>query len=165
MAKTKTRPADMARVLYEELIGTALQQLQNISHQLEGTSGKDASVKQKVEDAISPDTSPQVRNFVLTLAKEGHIGDIAAIARAFEHYAQAEEQDLHVEVISAIPLEAEQQQQIISELRQQYNQQMEPQFHVDESIIGGLIVRVGDQVFDNSLRSRLSVVQRNMLVS
>jgi F-type H+-transporting ATPase subunit delta len=32
-------------------------------------------------------------------------------------------------------------------------------------LIGGLIIRIGDQVLDNSLRARLSAVQRNMLAS
>jgi F-type H+-transporting ATPase subunit delta len=38
-------------------------------------------------------------------------------------------------------------------------------FHVDESLLGGLVIRVGDQVLDNSLRTRLSAIQRNMLNS
>jgi F-type H+-transporting ATPase subunit delta len=36
-------------------------------------------------------------------------------------------------------------------------------FRVDPSLIGGLIIRIGDQVLDNSLRTRLSAIQRNML--
>jgi F-type H+-transporting ATPase subunit delta len=38
-------------------------------------------------------------------------------------------------------------------------------FEVDESLIGGLIIRVGDQVLDTSLRTRLGHVQRSMLTS
>jgi F-type H+-transporting ATPase subunit delta len=51
-------------------------------------------------------------------------------------------------------------------LQQRYPQaELDVKFSVDESLIGGLVIRVGDQVLDNSLRSRLGAIQRNMLVS
>ena len=46
---------------------------------------------------------------------------------------------------------------------ERYGDRLELRFQVDPTLIGGLIIRVGDQVLDNSLRTRLSSIQRNML--
>jgi F-type H+-transporting ATPase subunit delta len=62
-------------------------------------------------------------------------------------------------------LSDDEQATTIADLRGEYGQGLVVHFTVDESLIGGLIVRVGDQVLDNSLRTRLSAVQRSMLTS
>ena len=64
--------------------------------------------------------------------------------------------------IDATPAERD---QIVSDLRGRYGERLDLRFGVDASLIGGLIIRVGDQVLDNSLRARLSAIQRNMLAS
>jgi F-type H+-transporting ATPase subunit delta len=68
-------------------------------------------------------------------------------------------------VISAIALEPQQQDAIIQQLRAKYGPALDVRFVVDESILGGLIVRVGDRVLDTSVRSRLTQVQQRMLAS
>jgi F-type H+-transporting ATPase subunit delta len=69
------------------------------------------------------------------------------------------------EVISAIALEPQQQDAIIQQLRAKYGPALDVRFVVDESILGGLIVRVGDRVLDTSARSKLAQVQQRMLAS
>ena len=69
------------------------------------------------------------------------------------------------EVNSAVPLSQEQQDAILQQLRSRYGPALEVKFVVDESILGGLIVRVGDRVLDTSVRSRLTQVQQRMLES
>lgn len=69
------------------------------------------------------------------------------------------------EVTSALPLEDAQKDSISQQLRAKYGPALDIKFSVDESILGGLIVRVGDRVLDNSVRSRLAEVQQRMLAS
>jgi F-type H+-transporting ATPase subunit delta len=69
------------------------------------------------------------------------------------------------EVTSAVALEQAQQESIIQQLRAKYGSALDIRFVVDASILGGLIVRVGDRVLDTSVRSRLSQVQQRMLAS
>jgi F-type H+-transporting ATPase subunit delta len=68
-------------------------------------------------------------------------------------------------ITSAVPLDQEQQETIIRQLRSKYGPALEIEFEVDPAILGGLIIRVGDQVLDDSVRSRLVAVQQRMLVS
>lgn len=153
----------IASTLYDSLVGTTLAQLRAAAPKLGGGMGLDAAAR--VEAALPANTLPQVRNFLLGLAKEGLLDQVDEITAAFAHYAaSAATQSLDASVMSAINLNADQQAAISADLRQRYGE-VSVSFTVDPSLIGGLIVRVGDQVLDNSLRTRLSAIQRNMLAS
>lgn len=60
-----------------------------------------------------------------------------------------------VEVISAIPLQEEEKQSIRQELAARLDLTGDVIFRVDPTILGGLVVRVGDRVVDGSVRSRM----------
>ena len=154
----------IAGTLYEALIGAALEQLQATAPKLAGMTGGD--VVQRVDAALPGGTLPQVRNFLLGLAHEGLLDQIEAVAAAFGSFAAGPPaQALDAVVTSAVGLSASQQATISADLAKRYGAETKVSFVVDASLIGGLIIRIGDQVLDNSLRTRLSAVQRNMLTS
>jgi len=151
----------IAGTLYEALITAALEQLRAAAPRLAG--GGDPA--QRVEAALPEGALPQVRNFLLGLAREGLLNDVGAITEAFAGFVSGPPaQALDAQVTSAVALSAAQQQKIAADLKQRYGDATVT-FTVDPSLIGGLVIRVGDQVLDNSLRTRLSAVQRNMLAS
>ncbi len=161
MATTDARA--IAGTLYDALMGAALTQLRDAVSKLSGTTGDELTAR--VEAALPTGTLPQVRNFLLGLAKEGLLDQADEVVTAFAAYASsAAAQALDARVISAVDLSATQQATISADLQKRYGA-VAVGFSVDPSLIGGLIIRVGDQVLDNSLRSRLSAVQRNMLAS
>lgn len=162
---TKTDSRTYARALYETLVGTALEQLQAAAPKLAGTGSNDAEISKKIDAALPQKALPEVRNFLLLLAREGALEELSAIIGAFESYSSAASGVLEAEVTSAIELSASQRERVSADLRQRYGAELEISFTVDESLIGGLIIRVGDQVLDNSLRSRLNGVQRSMQLS
>jgi F-type H+-transporting ATPase subunit delta len=152
-----------ARALYDSLIGGTLQALRAAAPQLDGAA--DADLEARIIGALPADAPREARNFLLTLAREGALGRLPSIIQAFEQYSQHEARALSSEVTSAVELSEAQQAKIAADLRERYGQQLDIRFSVDPSLIGGLVIRVGDQVLDNSLRARLSAVQRNMLAS
>jgi F-type H+-transporting ATPase subunit delta len=154
-----------ARALYDSLIGGALQALRAAAAKLEGASGDGSDAAVQIEAALPADAPREVRNFIKALAREGALDRLPATVKAFERYSQSEVRRLDGEVISAVPLDEAQRAKIASELRERYGDGLELRFSVDPSLIGGLIIRIGDQVLDNSLRTRLSAIQRNMLAS
>lgn len=161
MATTDARA--IAGTLYDALMSTALTQLRAAVSKLAGTTGDDLTAR--VEVALPAGTLPQVRNFLLGLAKEGLLDQADEVVAAFATYvSSASTQALDASVISAVDLSATQQATISADLQKRYGA-VAVSFSVDASLIGGLIIRVGDQVLDNSLRTRLSAVQRNMLAS
>ena len=154
-----------ARALYDALVGGALQSLRAASANMQGGAGQPSDLEARVDTALPPNSSREVRNFLLALAREDALGRLPDIARAFERYSERGAQTLDGEVISAVALDDNQRAHVRDELRARYGDQLELRFSVDPSLIGGLIIRIGDQVLDNSLRARLSAVQRSMLAS
>ena len=154
----------IAGALYESLVGKALEQLRAAAPKLTGPVGT-GDPAQRIDAALPADALPQVRNFLLGLAREGLLDQAAEVAEAFAGFAAAGAVALDASVTSAMPLTEAQQATITGDLRSRYGADLKVSFGVDQSLIGGLIIRVGDQVLDNSLRTRLSAVQRNMLAS
>ena len=154
-----------ARALYDSLIGETLRTLRAASAGLEGVDGTGPDVEARINAALPADAPREARNFLLALAREGALDRLPAIVQSFERYSRGEAQALNSEVTSAVPLDEAQRAKITDELRARYGERLEVRFSVDPSLIGGLIIRVGDQVLDNSLRTRLSAIQRNMLAS
>lgn len=152
----------IAGTLYEALVGAALEQLRAAAPKVAAGSGDAAS---RISAALPADALPQVRNFLHGLAREGLLEEVGAITEAFATYAAAGGVTVQMaQVTSAVALSAEQQRTVEADLQQRYGD-VQVRFDVDESLLGGLVIRVGDQVLDNSLRTRLSAIQRNMLNS
>ena len=81
--------------------------------------------------------------------------DLMAIADQFTARS-AEERDRAVaEVRSAVPLDDETVDRLARALAQRIGNQVEVRVVVDESVLGGLVARVGDTVIDGSVRKRL----------
>ncbi len=154
-----------ARALYDALVGSAQRSLKTAATKLAGDQGDSETFEQQLTAALPADAPREVRNFLLTLARENKLDLLPAVAQSFEQYSQSSARPLTGEVISAIELEDQQRAKIIDDLRARYGERLDLRFSVDPSLIGGLIIRIGDQVLDNSLRARLSAVQRNMLAS
>lgn len=160
MSSTEART--YARALYETLVANAVAQLR----QAETKLGGGTVTADRIAAAVPEGAGSEIRNFLAVLASEGATSQLASIIDALEAYIiRGGPQTIDAEVTSAVELSASQQERIQSDLRQRYGEQLATTFNVDSEIIGGLIIRVGDQVLDNSLRTRLSAVQRNMLAS
>lgn len=89
----------------------------------------------------------------LVYADHGH--DLARRAFAAEVRAAAGRNKLVATVRTAIELDAEHRARLVESLEQALGKGVEARFSVDPSIIGGVVVRVGDEVFDGTVRLRL----------
>jgi F-type H+-transporting ATPase subunit delta len=157
---------EVARAFFETLNGIALQQLSDAVDKVKNIKRNDKLIQKQIDAALPSNALPQVRNFLLSLANEGALAELPSIVEEYETLILAGPRATEAEVTSAIPLDQKQQDRISRELQQQYGVPTEYlRFRVDDSLIGGLIIRIGDKVFDNSLRARLGTVQRSMLMS
>ncbi|MCC7410472.1 MAG: F0F1 ATP synthase subunit delta [Gammaproteobacteria bacterium] len=94
-------------------------------------------------------------NFVRVLGTAGRLGVVPEIARLFERLRAQAEGIADVEVVSAYPLEATEEQGIVTALERRLGKRVRVSRRVDPAIIAGAVIRVGDLVFDATLRGRL----------
>lgn len=70
--------------------------------------------------------------------------------------------EMTAEVVSAAPLTAEQERRLTETLAQKSGKAIRLDARVDESLIGGMIVKLGSQMIDSSIRSKLASLQNVM---
>jgi hypothetical protein len=75
---------------------------------------------------------------------------------------QAQAAGMLVWVRSAVPLTEEQRGLLKRRLRERFGQEFILRVEIDPSLLGGLVVRVGDQVFDGSVAGRLSALSERL---
>jgi F-type H+-transporting ATPase subunit b len=68
----------------------------------------------------------------------------------------------HAEVLSALPLTPEEQETVKRDILARTGSQATVTFRVDPSILGGLVVRVGDKVLDGSMSGRLEAMRQGL---
>lgn len=85
------------------------------------------------------------------------------IAAQFETLKRASEHKVKVSVTSAVALESEQLDKLAARLKQRFGSDIEMDTGVDDSLIGGIVVRAGDKVIDASVRGRLEQLGRSLV--
>ena len=88
------------------------------------------------------------------LVSTGRIRDFGAIALAMAELAAATEGEVVAEVRSAIPLDEATIERVAASLAAATGKAVKVTTVVDPSVIGGIVTRVGDTVFDGSVRNR-----------
>lgn len=104
------------------------------------------------------------RNLLRLLVDKSRESEVTAIYRAYVALVEKARRLVHVEVVSAVPLTAALQDALRSKIEKSLNKTVELSLTVDKEIIGGLRLRVGDQVADASVRHRLESL-RTMLIT
>jgi F-type H+-transporting ATPase subunit delta len=95
------------------------------------------------------------RNFLATLAGNRRLALLPEIATMFEALRAEAENTADVHVVSAVQLSDAQKQRLAAALKKRLKRDVRLHCEVDESLIGGAIVRAGDFVIDGSLKARL----------
>ena len=87
---------------------------------------------------------------------------IYRIERQFDALWKKENKRLGVTVTSAVELDPEIAERIGAEIEKQTGNEVELESRVDDGIIGGLVVQVGNMVLDASVRNRLERLRKSI---
>lgn len=102
---------------------------------------------------------PTTANFIRVVARNGRLFALPAIIAAFRELAAKARGEVPAEVTSAVPLSREQVADLAATLKQKIGNTVTLLEHVDPSLIGGLIVKVGSRMIDSSLKTKLSAMK------
>ena len=96
------------------------------------------------------------RNFLGTLAENKRLALLPDIAAQYEVLRAEVENVVDVEVIAAREIAAPQQKRLMEALKRRLGRDVRMHTRIDDTLIGGAIVRAGDLVIDGSLKGRLA---------
>lgn len=122
----------------------------------------------RMEDArglVQGRVNPLAVNLVLLLVQRGRAALVPVIARQFERIERDREGRVTARVTSAIALTDEQRANLRDQLGRRSGKTVDLEEKVDPSIMGGLVVRVGDELIDASIAERLRRIQAQLIGS
>jgi F-type H+-transporting ATPase subunit delta len=102
------------------------------------------------------------RDFLLVLAKNRRLFAVENVIKAYKSLCAKERGEIEAEVMSAVPLTKAQVQDLTDTLRQKLGKTPKLTETVDPKLLGGLIIRVGSQMIDTSLRTKLKNLEKVM---
>ncbi|WP_429588954.1 F0F1 ATP synthase subunit delta [Sphingomonas zeicaulis] len=101
-------------------------------------------------------------NFLGVLASNRRLSALGDISRAFGQLAAAYRGEASAQVTSAHPLTDDQVDALKAQLKARVGRDVSVDLTVDPAILGGLIVRIGSQMIDSSIRTRLNTLAHAM---
>jgi F-type H+-transporting ATPase subunit delta len=102
---------------------------------------------------------PTLLNFLKVLCRRGRIGSLRAIQICANQMRDEQLGRVRVTVTSAFVLTADQRGAIAAKLGQSLGKEVVLDERVDESLLGGILIRIGDQVFDGSVMGKMSAMR------
>lgn len=94
--------------------------------------------------------------FLGVLADNRRLADLAGMIDAYNRIVAAHRGEVTAKVTSAHPLSAEQLKALAANLKTRVGRDVQIATHVDPAILGGLVVQLGSQLIDGSIRTRLN---------
>ena len=103
-------------------------------------------------------------DFLDAVVKRGRQNIIPTIAREYLALVDVKFNRVHANVVMARDPDKKLQKEITERLVEIMGKEVIPHFRTDPGILGGVLIRVGDRVMDGSLRRRMKILKRRMLV-
>ncbi len=113
-----------------------------------------------IDDLIGGRASSLSVDLVQLIVSQGHSSELSDIARALVKAAAASRDKAVAEVRCAVPLDEETIERLAAALGRATGKSVEVKVVVDESVIGGIVARVGDTVIDGSLARRVDSLRQ-----
>ena len=118
-------------------------------------------IKYEILDEIfKKELSEKVLNFIKILVEKNRFNEFEQIVQAYSDEVDQNNNIKRVEIVSAVELSDNQKQKAIEKLEARLQKTVKVDWTVDTSIIGGLIIKIDDDVIDTSLKNKLDKLSK-----
>ena len=116
-----------------------------------------------IRESLGSSVDRLALNLMFLLTSRNLVHMLPEIADRFQETLDAHRGIERAEVVSAVPLSDAQQGEVADMLARMSGKQVRVTTRTDPQIIGGMVIRVGDQVMDGSARARLQAMRRELV--
>jgi F-type H+-transporting ATPase subunit delta len=124
--------------------------------------GRDEAMRAVAAAAEAMRLDPLTASFLGVLAQNRRLSRLGNVIRAFNTLAARHRGEINAEVTSAYPLDDDQVDAIRQNLRTRMGRDIAVEMNVDPVILGGLVVKIGSQMIDGSIRTKLNTLAQAM---
>jgi len=103
-----------------------------------------------------------IRNFLFVIADHRRTPLIPEIITAFQQVLRQRQGIAEAEISSPVELTGAQKKELSAALARLTGKKIEPKYSFDPALLGGAVVRIGDTIYDGSLRSRLNEMRARL---
>ncbi len=115
-----------------------------------------------IREALGASVGPLALNLISLLATRNLVHLLPDIANLYQEALDAQQGIERAEVVSAVPLDDAQRQSVSEMIGAISSSEVRLSTRVEPSIVGGMIVRIGDRVIDGSTRAKLRAMRRDL---
>lgn len=113
--------------------------------------------------AMGASATAQAKNLLRLLSEYNRLKLAPAIAEQFEALRAEHERRVDVQIVSAAPVEAAQQQALVAAVKKKLNRDVNVEWTTDPSLIAGAQIRAGDTVIDGSISGELARLRQALV--
>lgn len=103
-----------------------------------------------------------LRNFLFLVADHGRTHVLPEIIAAFQEVIRQRQGITEAEIRSAVELSTAQKAEFAQALARLTGKRVEPKYLLEPALLGGVLVRIGDTIYDGSLRNRLNQLRARL---
>lgn len=118
--------------------------------------------KMRAIEAVMGETSPLIRNMISLLVTKGLVDLVRDLRSAYVELLDEHRGRQRIQVTSAVPLEPQELERIIQFVAGLVWKEVVVSTDTDDSILGGVVIQIGDRLLDGSTRSRLDSLRNRM---
>ncbi|AKL93734.1 F-type ATP synthase delta subunit [Clostridium aceticum] len=118
--------------------------------------------KEIVKNVFKEKVSTEMLNFLYILVDKGRANHFEEIVKEFNMMADASKNMVEAVAVTAIPLNKERLQKLQVQLSMASGKNVKLNNEVDENVIGGVLIKMGDKVIDGTLKSRLGHLKQQL---
>lgn len=115
-----------------------------------------------VEELLGKKASPHTVNIISFLVQQGRARDLPKIIDSLVQLAAEERERAVAEVRTAVALDDEDREKLMKAITRATGKHVDLKVIIDPDVIGGLLVRVEDQVFDGTVKRRLQLAKERI---
>lgn len=162
-AVQESENTDAAAVL-EELQGVlqGLVEIPAFDHFFSSPVIGDTEKKKMIKELFAEKLSMEVVHFLLILVDKGREHYFRDIVATFQQLTEALQNRMKAVAVTAVPMSEELRSQLAASLSTISGMEVTLENQVDETIVGGVVVRMGDRVIDGSVSNRLSLLKEEL---
>lgn len=132
---------------------------------LTGTSVPSAKKRDILRDIFGGEVTPEVLAVVTLMVDRGMVDRLGAMADAFSGIAEKERGIVVAEVTTAVPLTGDLRSKLVDKLSAALGRAVSLRESVDESLLGGIVIRVAGRVLDGSVNAQLRDLRQALLTA
>ena len=116
-----------------------------------------------LQEVFQKELSQDMMGLLHVLVKKGRIGELIHVLAYFNECAMAYKKIGKVQIQTPMPLSEKQKKKIEQKLLEVSEYEtLSVDYEIDKSLLGGIVIRIGNQVLDNSIRAKLDAMTRDL---